>query len=162
LKRRGMSEALIRVLASCFEAQPGNRPADAGDLAGRLAALLPVGPPAAVAGPEVGPLEPVFLAPSPVFPPHRGEPHSVGRGVEERRRPVAEKQPRAETAAGKVETHQIAAEAVYWPALRQLILGVFLGFGALFLFILSLALQDLKSAERLPLALGGIAAAAVA
>jgi hypothetical protein len=159
LKQRGMSEALIRVLASCFEAQPGHRPADAGDLAGRLAALLPVGPLAATAGPEVGPLEPVFLAPVPVSPPTPGEPQPAGREYE-RPRPVAQKHPRAESAVGKAETPAPAAEAVYWPALFELILGMALGLGALVLFMGSLGFS--ADPDRPPLLLGGVAGLVVA
>jgi hypothetical protein len=41
LRRRGMSEAAVRLLASCFDTHPDARPADAGVLAAVLDRLLP-------------------------------------------------------------------------------------------------------------------------
>jgi serine/threonine protein kinase len=120
LRRRGMEEPLLQLLASCYEAHSDDRPANAAVLAENLRALLP---------PEALPSQPPMfspqagIAPSPqVSSPQESR---VAIPAEEHQRP-AEAQPRPTVSAPDSEELERAEDAVYGPAIGYLILGIVL------------------------------------
>jgi hypothetical protein len=110
LKQRGMSEALVELLASCVEDRPSDRPASAAVLAGQLAPLLESPTPVMV-------IPTAAVLPAPAIGSVRVVPETA-QGA--RATPVLPEEAQGPDEADK---RQRAEDAVFWPALWLLHIG---------------------------------------